>query len=897
MNRSVRAVLVIVFAVLLLTPFLIRKFGRPTSAGPSSANANPLKQYGFRLTESAKAAGLDFVHQGPTLDPKLAHIMPQVASMGAAVSVVDVDRDGLPDLYVTDSKEGSRNKLFRNRGDGTFEDVAERMGVADVNHADTGVSMGAVWGDYDNDGFDDLFLYRWGRPDLFHNDHGQGFTRVTELAGLPQWANVNTAVWLDYDRDGLLDLFVGGYYPESINLWKLADTHMMPESFEYANNGGRKYLLHNLGSGRFEEVSERVGLASRRWALAAVAADLRGTGYPDLFVANDYGVSEYFANDHGTFREVGREAGVGFAPKSGMNASVGDVLNQGRFAIYVSNISEEGILLQGNNLWVPTTTTTNTIPKYENLARSMGVDLGGWSFGAQFADLNNDGFLDLYVVNGYVSASRTDSYWYDYSKVAGGNQIVISDAKNWPAMGDRSLGGYQQKKVWISDGAGHFLDVAQMVGVTDRYDGRSIAVADLSNRGVLDVVVANQRGPLLLYRNEVAPGPRLDRVRPRGSLPIGRCHQRVQQSRRDRRGGHRVLEWPAAGPGGLRRIRILRAEPAAPALRARQRRERRKGGGAMAIGQDAGAAASRGQPRSQSRGTRMTMPSAVPAPPGAPRRLRFDPRYLAPTLITCVLIAGQISFGFLESWSRTFLAIATAIAVELVAVRALYGKWPHLASAYVSGISVGILVRSPAFWPYALCAAISITSKYVLRIGDRHIWNPTNFGIVAMLLLAADTVAGLSVQWGNNLLPMVFVWVFGAIILRMVHRLHITLTYVASFLVLAVRAGLDDGASGVERGCAHHRTDVSALHLLHDHRPEDHGGTEMGAVPRCVPHRGPRSGVPSDAVRLRTVLCALHRRAHRESDRDRPRRRRAGRLDEDPSSQRHRRRVGAWSWS
>jgi enediyne biosynthesis protein E5 len=185
----------------------------------------------------------------------------------------------------------------------------------------------------------------------------------------------------------------------------------------------------------------------------------------------------------------------------------------------------------------------------------------------------------------------------------------------------------------------------------------------------------------------------------------------------------------------------------------------------------------------------MTTGLVADMPPPAertPRRFKLDQRYLAPALITCVLLAGQLSFGFLESWSRTLLAIATSIGVELVIVRLAYGKWPHLASAYVSGISVGILVRSPAFWPYALCSAISITSKYVLRVNGRHIWNPTNFGIVAMLLLAADTVASLSVQWGNNLLPMVVVWVFGAVILRMVGRLHITVTYVASFLFFAV---------------------------------------------------------------------------------------------------------------
>jgi enediyne biosynthesis protein E4 len=501
MKRYARPVLAVLLLAMLVTPLVMRRL---REGPPPAADGDPLALYGFRLTESARAAGVDFVHQAPTLDPKLAHIMPQVTSMGAAVSVADFDRDGHADFYLTDSKEGSRNRLYRNRGDGTFEDVAERVGLADLNAPATGVSMGAVWGDYDNDGFEDLLLYRWGRQELFRNDGGKAFVRASG-AGLPDWANVNTALWLDYDRDGRLDLFLGGYYAEDVNLWRLADTKIMPESFEYAKNGGRKYLYRNLGGGRFEEVSQKVGLSSRRWALAAVAADLRQTGYPDLFIANDYGVSELFVNEGGRFREVGRETGVGFAPKSGMNASVGDPLNQGRFAIYVSNISEEGILLQGNNLWVPSGDGPG-LPKYENMATAMGVDLGGWSFGAQWGDLDNDGHADLYLANGYVSASKEANYWYDYSKVAGGHELVISDAKNWPPMGDRSLAGYQPKRVWRNDGAGHFVDVAQMVGASDHYDGRAVALADLGNRGALDVLVANQRGPLLLYRNQVAPG-------------------------------------------------------------------------------------------------------------------------------------------------------------------------------------------------------------------------------------------------------------------------------------------------------------------------------------------------------------------------------------------------------
>ena len=163
----------------------------------------------------------------------------------------------------------------------------------------------------------------------------------------------------------------------------------------------------------------------------------------------------------------------------------------------------------------------------------------------------------------------------------------------------------------------------------------------------------------------------------------------------------------------------------------------------------------------------------------------IDKRYLAPILVTIVLLAGQVTYGFLESWSRTGLAIGTSILVELVLGRVFLGRWPHLASAYVSGISIGMLVRSPDFWPYALCAAISITSKYLIRVDGRHIWNPSNLGIVAMLVLASDTVASLSVQWGNTLLPMVVVWVFGAAIIGSLGRFHVTLTYVVSFFGFA----------------------------------------------------------------------------------------------------------------
>ena len=207
--------------------------------------------------------------------------------------------------------------------------------------------------------------------------------------------------------------------------------------------------------------------------------------------------------------------------------------------------------------------------------------------------------------------------------------------------------------------------------------------------------------------------------------------------------------------------------------------------------------------------------------------LRKDKRFYAPLLITSILLLGDAAFGilenhssellvrltggYIENFSPTFIAIFTTIAAEMLLGRFFYGKWPHLASAYVSGISAGILIKSPATWPFILCGLISITSKYVLRIGDRHLWNPTNLGVTAMLHLAPAFVASLSVQAGNETLfyaiglishgdfsagfdalasiqawSVVIIWILGGMILWQLGRLHIPLAFIAAFLPLSL---------------------------------------------------------------------------------------------------------------
>jgi Na+-translocating ferredoxin:NAD+ oxidoreductase RnfD subunit len=168
------------------------------------------------------------------------------------------------------------------------------------------------------------------------------------------------------------------------------------------------------------------------------------------------------------------------------------------------------------------------------------------------------------------------------------------------------------------------------------------------------------------------------------------------------------------------------------------------------------------------------------------RHLSLNNRFVPPLFITIILLVGHLSFGILESYTRTMLAIVTSILAELVLGRIFLRKWPHVASAYITGISIGILIRSPAFWPYVLCSLLAISSKYVLRVRGRHLWNPSNFGICVMLFLASQFVAPLSIQWGNSMLPMVVIWVLGSLIIWRLRRFHISAAYVASFIVLAI---------------------------------------------------------------------------------------------------------------
>lgn len=457
------------------------------------------------FVDVTKDAGINHRHFQPVLDQKLDNIMSWVTSVGAAAAAGDFDNDGLIDLYVTNSRKDKPNYLYRNNGNGTFTDVAASAGLANVN-GDLGVSMDCVWGDFDNDGWSDLYLLRWGKDSLYRNLGNGTFADVsdshfTQRDGSPgtDWANGNGVIFMDYDLDGRLDIYVGNYFREQ-DLWNLEDTRIMHDDFEKARNGGTNFMYHQKEDGTFEQVAEQLGLEDPGWTLAVGSADINNDGYPDLYCADDFGPDQLFVNrGNGTFVNA-TESAIGFDTKKGMNVDFGDFNNDGWMDAYVTNITTAEYLQEGNMLWHNNGLDEKGNVSMIDVAIETGTYDGGWGWGGKFLDFDNDGDLDVLTVNGFISAGKGD-YWYDLASWTVTDSFA-GDASNWPSIGDRSFSGYETTRVFKNDGFFSFTESAKDLGIDSNRDGRGIVVFDFDNDGDLDVFLANQNAEPQLFRND-----------------------------------------------------------------------------------------------------------------------------------------------------------------------------------------------------------------------------------------------------------------------------------------------------------------------------------------------------------------------------------------------------------
>ncbi len=444
------------------------------------------------------SAGVNKPHTNRSFDNPYAKIMAGYTALGASATVADYDADGFDDVFVTDSRLGGKNHLYHNNHNFTFTDVGEQAGVSGGNDA-TNATSASLWFDYNNDGRPDLYVVRFGHNTLYENLGGGKFRDVTKKAGLDRYSNAIKAIAFDYDRDGQLDLFVGSYF-QPINIFNPESPRFFPESFETANNGGGVTVFHNKGNGTFEDVTEKVGLRLSGWTLDMGNGDADNDGFDDLYVACDFGTDRFFHNNgNGTFSDITEKA-IGFDTKKGMNVDWGDYDNDGLLDIYVTNITDD-YMREGNFLW-----HNNGNLAFTDVSRDTGTAETGWGWGAKFFDYDNDGWMDLYVVNGWVSAGK-DSYVPDIFAMVVKPGIDFSDARNWPPMGSKSLSGYEKKKLFHNEHGESFRNDAAKHGVDSVRDGRGIAIADFDNDGRLDMFVANANAEPYLYRNTSPAGP------------------------------------------------------------------------------------------------------------------------------------------------------------------------------------------------------------------------------------------------------------------------------------------------------------------------------------------------------------------------------------------------------
>jgi hypothetical protein len=476
--------------------------------------------------EVARAAGIDFVNRYYARFIDEPHAFGMIRHGPAGITAVDYDGDGFYDLFIPD---GVESRLFRNRGDGTFEDVTDAAGLAGLD----GVST-AVFADYDNDGHQDVFVSRTYSPNQLFRSNGDGtFTDVTARSGIGADCCTTVAAWADYDNDGFLDLYVGRY---------LDPRTAIPTTF-YARNGEPNQLYRNNGDGTFTNVTEEAGVGEIGLCLGSVWGDYNDDGYPDLFVVNDFGRSTLYRNNgDGTFTDVTVRAGT-LAYGAGMNASMADYDNDGRLDLYTTDIRSEHawfaeaptVWRYMMNVWRQGVWKTD-LPLYfemfrqsgfgfvevfqamasgnhllrnrgdgtfETVTAQAGANPHGWFWGASFADFDNDGWLDVYAANGWVYNDRGTDLELEFLNNVVSRQDEYKTGRFFDpqSFGTRSWHGWERNRHLRNNGDGTFTEIGRGAGTDLVLNSRGVAVADFWNRGSLDIAVAASADRHALLKN------------------------------------------------------------------------------------------------------------------------------------------------------------------------------------------------------------------------------------------------------------------------------------------------------------------------------------------------------------------------------------------------------------
>ncbi|HKV25388.1 MAG TPA: CRTAC1 family protein [Candidatus Acidoferrum sp.] len=467
--------------------------GLAAAFGPRRIFGAAASDPGFRFANVTEAAGIQFEHNSGAYGGKL---LPE--TLGSGCAFLDYDADGWQDILLINGMpwpghRGPRTtlKLYRNNRNGTFTDVTKAAGL-DVEL----YGMGVAAGDYNNDGFPDIFISCVGQSRLFRNTGKGTFVDETKASGLAGKHGFSTsALWFDYDRDGLLDLFVCNYVrwsPEQDVFCSLDGTHKSyctPEAYR----GDTCWLFHNRGNGTFEDVTATSGIFdSSSKSLGVAMFDYDQDGWPDLLVANDTQPNKLYRNLHnGKFKEVGVEAGLAFSnegkARAGMGVDTGDFDNTGRPSVAITNFDNEMI-----GLYHVTGAGTGGGGTYDDVAIPAGLGAASRStlgFGCAFFDANLDGWLDLAVANGHI------------------DETVRNIRGN--------VGYAQPPQFFLNEGDEKFRDVAAMLG--GGFDtpivGRGLAYADFDRDGDLDLLLTTNNGPAYLYRNDLRNGNRSIRFR------------------------------------------------------------------------------------------------------------------------------------------------------------------------------------------------------------------------------------------------------------------------------------------------------------------------------------------------------------------------------------------------